>query len=128
MDEDLIIATMEGDQAKVEALIALGADVNQKDDSGRTPLMAGVYKNLSFIGEVLIDAGADINDIDNEGFSVLYYAAVHGNFESTYMLYEREVKMNKTDPNFINILSATSENGHNHIVELLVVAEEKLNS
>lgn len=124
--ENLMMAVMQGDNQKVEKIVN-PENVNAKDENGRTPLMAAVFKNMAIIAEMLIKNGADINAVDNEGFSVLYYSAVHGNFESTFLLYESGVKMNKSDPSFVNILSAAKEQGHKHIVELLVAAEAKKN-
>lgn len=119
-------AVMRGDNQKVEEIVN-SENVNSKDENGRTPLMAAVFKNLTMTAEILAKNGANVNAIDNEGFSVLYYSAVHGNFESTLLLYELGVKMDKNDPAFNNIIAATKEQGHDHIVELLVAAETKLN-
>ena len=119
-------AVMNGDTEKVEEIVN-PENVNSKDENGRTPLMAAVYRNLTMTAEMLTKNGADVNAIDNEGFSVLYYSAVHGNFESTFLLYESGVKMDKNDPAFVNILEATREQGHDHIVELLIAAEAKQN-
>ncbi len=124
---ELMTAVMNGDNLKVEE-ISNPENVNDIDKNGRTPLMAAVYKNLTMTAEVLIKNGADVNAIDREGFSVLYYSAVHGNFESTFLLYESGVKMDKNDPAFANILATTKDKGHDHIVELLVAAEAKLNA
>lgn len=123
---ELMTAVMNGDNLKVEE-ISNPENVNDIDENGRTPLMAAVYKNLTMTAEVLIKNGADVNAIDSEGASVLYYSAVHGNFESTFLLYESGVKMDKNDPAFVNILATTKEMGHGHILELLVAAEAKQN-
>ena len=123
---DLMTAVMTGDNQRVEETVN-SENVNSKDENGRTPLMAAVYKNLTMTAEILAKNGANVNAMDDEGFSVLYYSAVHGNFESTFLLYELGAKMDKNDPAFVNILSATKEQGHNHIVELLVAAEIKQN-
>ena len=120
-------AVMNGDFLKVEETVS-SENVKVRDENGRTPLMAAVYKNLTMIAEKLIENGAHIHAVDSEGFSVLYYSAVHGNFESTFLLYQSGVKMDKNDPNFVNILDATKEQGHDHIIELLVAAEAKQNS
>lgn len=117
---------MRGDFQEVAGSVN-AENVNLKDENGRTPLMAAVFKNLAMIAEKLIENGADVNAQDNEGYSVLYYAAVHGRFESTYLLYESGAKMDKNDPAFQNILEGAREKGHAHIVELLIAAEQKQN-
>ena len=53
--EDLISAALRGDAAAVQALLAKGADVNAKDDSGLTALMATTNAKVR---AVLVGAGA----------------------------------------------------------------------
>lgn len=127
MNNKVLEAVMQGDENAVNAAISNGAAVDERDNAGRTPLMAAVYKNMSFVAEALIDHGADINAADHEGHSVLYYAAAHGNFESVYMLYERNIKLDQNDLGFVNALEAARENGYANVVELLVAAEKQQN-
>lgn len=75
-NEDLFSACKKGDVAAVKEALKKGADVNQPDSVGNTPL------SLSFfwpeVVKVLIDQKADLNAGTR---SVLYMAAVNGSYE-----------------------------------------------
>ena len=50
-------------------LVDAGADVNARDDTGRTPIRYGAYP-------LLVEAGADVNVQDNHGMTPLMWAVV----------------------------------------------------
>jgi ankyrin repeat protein len=77
----LSAATGNNNIEAVNALIAAGANVNDVDDYGRTPLMiASVTDSLGVVTS-LIAAGADLELVDNDGFTALMYA-VSQNYNS----------------------------------------------
>ena len=67
-------AADEGHTEVVELLIANGADVNAKDDSGWTPLHRAVSKVHNKIAKLLIEEGADVNTVNKDGLAPLDYA------------------------------------------------------
>lgn len=78
---------IENDVALMKALIIEGADVNAKDENGKTPLHVircesnfYSYKKFDMIG-LLLGSRADVNALDNYGKSPLYY--LHHNLEKT---------------------------------------------
>jgi ankyrin repeat protein len=55
----LVIAVEGGDEDLVKFLIAVGANPNGEDSSGKTPLKAARARKRAEILEVLVRAGAD---------------------------------------------------------------------
>ena len=56
-------ASAKGQKEIVELLIAEGADVNAKSDSGSTPLHDAAINGRKEVAELLIANGADVNAI-----------------------------------------------------------------
>ncbi|MDN7245557.1 ankyrin repeat domain-containing protein [Planococcus shenhongbingii] len=78
---EMVWAIFYGQTDKVRKLIRKGADVNEADDSGFTPLRWAVQEGQLDIVQLLLSHGADINAIDEEGQTPLYQAAADGNSE-----------------------------------------------
>jgi uncharacterized protein len=57
---DLMVAASRGDQARVEELLAQGADPNAHDVFGQTALMYAASAGHAAVVEELVDAGADV--------------------------------------------------------------------
>ena len=64
----------------VKALIEHSADVNAKNDNGRTALFTAIYQNNTEIALCLIENGAilEYKDIKQENFTLLHYACYQG--------------------------------------------------
>ena len=71
-------AAQEGKGDCVEVLLSHGADVNAKDNYGRTALsFAAIYGDVECV-QMLIGAGADVNAKSNDGGTPLIVAALWG--------------------------------------------------
>jgi ankyrin repeat protein len=62
----------------VKFLLAHGADVNAKTESGASALLYAVSHHQPQLAELLIKAGADVNAVSNSGWSLLDYAREYG--------------------------------------------------
>ena len=58
----------------VQTLLEAGADVNTRDQDGRTPLMRATERGRIDTMQLLIDAGADVNACDRRGDTALMAA------------------------------------------------------
>jgi ankyrin repeat protein len=67
-------AAQEGDLAAATALIDAGADIEIRDDNGRTPLLDAVWGRHASTVQLLMDRGADINAPTNELWTPLMEA------------------------------------------------------
>jgi ankyrin repeat protein len=67
-------------------LIKAGADVNARDNNGKTTLMYATYYGREEIVEMLIKAGADVNARDNNGNTALMYAISQVSFVTSGIL------------------------------------------
>ncbi|MGE0545811.1 MAG: ankyrin repeat domain-containing protein [Kofleriaceae bacterium] len=57
----LVDAALDGDEDRLKSLIAAGADLDQYDDSGQTPLLRLVFIGDDEGAELLLRYGADPN-------------------------------------------------------------------
>ncbi len=71
----LLIAARKGEADVVSELIALGADVNEKNNDGNNTLWNGVYAQNETIIRALVDAGIDKDNRNDNGATALMYAA-----------------------------------------------------
>ncbi|MFC5653128.1 ankyrin repeat domain-containing protein [Paenibacillus solisilvae] len=86
MNISLFRAAEAGKTEEVLQLIAQGADINERDSRGRTPLMAAVHGNKPAAVQAIINAGADINLQDNRQDNPLLYAGAEGLLEILQIL------------------------------------------
>lgn len=63
----LFEAVKEGDAGKVKRILALGIDIDAKDEYERTALHDACYYGHTEIAQLLIDAGADESLVDQFG-------------------------------------------------------------
>jgi ankyrin repeat protein len=93
----LIKAISEGDQAEVERLISLGADVNARSKTNDTPLHWAASNGLTKIAEILTSRGADVNVKGELGYTPLHAAVISGQIEASQMLTSRGADVNAKD-------------------------------
>jgi len=82
---DLFLATDRGNASAVKALLGYGADVNARDEYGRTALSLACRRDRLGVVRTLISSGADVNAADtraeapcNSGMTPLHWAAGRG--------------------------------------------------
>ena len=87
-------AAKKGDTHRVRELLATGADVNAKTNTGsilfdeETPLHYATFFGHVEAMKVLIEAGADVNAKEKYGKTPLHHAASQGDVKATKLLLE----------------------------------------
>jgi ankyrin repeat protein len=95
--DDLHDAVNAGDVARVQALIAAGADVNALNLTG-TPLHLAAATGQLMIAEMLVNAGADLEaECVPTGVRPLHTAAIHNRTEAAQFLVDRGADMEAPD-------------------------------
>jgi len=90
-------AIKKGDLTKTQQAINDGADVNAKDDGGKTPLFAAVFK--AHLIQPLIKAGADVDARDNHWNTALHDAAWFGKPDAVKELLAAGANLKALDQN-----------------------------
>lgn len=80
---------MTGDVEALKELLKAGADKDEKDEEGRTPLQFACGYGELACAEELIKAGANVDAKDTEGNTPLHYAAGYGQAEAVDLLLKR---------------------------------------
>jgi ankyrin repeat protein len=95
IDAALRKAAQGGDTQAVKDLLTKGADVNAKDETGKTALLwvAPARDNPEMV-KLLIAKGADVNAKDNEGETALMIAASQSNPETLAALLDAGAEVN----------------------------------
>lgn len=98
-------AVISGDQATIRQLIAIKANLNEKEPAGgSSPLITAAVFGQTDIALQLIEAGADINQQNNEGSTALHAAAFFGRVKVVEALLQHGA-----DTRLTNNAGATAE-------------------
>ena len=86
-----------GNVESVKQHLAGGADVNGKDDLGRTPLYRAAYNGHTEIAVLFLAGGADADARDENGWTPLHGAAYKGHLEIVAALLAKKAAVNAKD-------------------------------
>ena len=114
---------MWADPAVCQVLIDAGADIETKDDMGRSPLHWACLSGALDVVKLLAKAGAGVRVTDNDGDTCLIPASHHGHTDIVrYLVGLKEVDVNhKSDDGRSALLSAICKK-HADVVEVLIDA------
>jgi len=115
----LINAAKEGDLKQVQELVDKGADVDAKNDYGKTALMEAADKGHLEVVKLLLNKGADVNARQKEGGTALTWAALSGRVEVVKLLLEKGAEFDVRGQNILTALFLSAARGPLEMVKLL---------
>ena len=115
-------AARSGDVDLVNELVADGADINERDATGETPLLAAALAGQTAIVELLLSAEADPTVRNDRGMLPLHAAAFAGDLSAVTVLLENDLSttLNDHENKFgVTPLIVAAEEDHGEVVTLL---------
>ncbi|MFP4012835.1 MAG: ankyrin repeat domain-containing protein [Chitinispirillaceae bacterium] len=91
---NLINACTKGLATEAKQAVNEGADINQQDSSGRTPLIEAAWSGSTEIVEFLLEKGANVDASDKSGFTALMRATEEGHVPVVSMLLLKGANVN----------------------------------
>jgi ankyrin repeat protein len=122
LDAKLQQAVNAGDATECQALVAIGADVNQVDDAGWSLMMRASYLGKLRICEILLAAGASDGYTSALGDTALLLASEEENFDVCRMLIRAGDHLDKLDAFGQTALMKLASKGSTDLCELLINA------
>lgn len=104
----------------VENFLALGADPNEPEDDGTTPLMRAVHGQNLELAEILIAASANVGAKNSYGVTALYIAARAGDAAATKLLLAAGANANTALPSGETVLMTAARTGNADVVRTLL--------
>jgi len=127
--ESLHRAARAGNITQVQTLLAKGADVNVKDEKGRTALHIAAEWGHTDLVKLLINNGADVNATNKLGDTPLIEAAKKKNKDVVALLIGAGADIDAQQGLFLNTpLHWAAESGYIQIVELLLESGANVDS
>ena len=120
-------AIKQNDEDFVKFILDSGAEVNEVDKYGRSPLSDGVMGGNLNIVKALISKGADIDLCDSDGDSMLGIAIMHQRPEVMEFLISKGQKLDHVNFHGESILTLAIKHGRIEELEVLVKHGVELN-
>jgi ankyrin repeat protein len=124
----LHLAASAGLTGAVTRLLKGGSEIDEKDQSGSTPLYYASLNGHLDILRSLLDKGADVDAQGGNYGNALYAASVGGHEQVVKTLLDKGAEVNAQGGQYGNALQAASEGGHEQIVKTLLDKGAEVNA
>lgn len=115
-------AAHHGDAGRIFELVSAGADLEARDDAGRTPLHVAAFASREAAVRALAEAGANLNALEHQAYDIVTIAAVADDLEMLDLALSLGASAgNVTSPYDGTALIASAHLGHHRVVERLIV-------
>ncbi|KAL7909517.1 ankyrin repeat-containing domain protein [Trichoderma velutinum] len=110
----------EDGETMVSFLICKGADLDTRNNNGRTAVALAVSNQNIESVRLLAENGADLTIVDNRGFSALHMAAYRDSVDSVRILLKNGIGSDFTGETGYTPLLVASQSGHDEVIRLLL--------
>ena len=116
-------AARKGDTEAAKEAVKAGAQLEEPDETGESPLLIAALAGHKEVVVLLLDADADVHAGNKGGLTALHAAAYGGHADIVRLLIARGAVVNQSK-NFYRMspLHAAAEEGHAEVVALLLDA------
>jgi ankyrin repeat protein len=94
----LLIAAVNNQSNAVRVLVGAGANLEQPDSTGRSPLACAVARRAFDAAEELLKSGASLHWRNTEGYGLLHLAVLDGDIHTVRWLLDKGVNANDVEP------------------------------
>ncbi|EMY33110.1 hypothetical protein D477_016605 [Arthrobacter crystallopoietes BAB-32] len=122
LNTQLQLAAADNDPDRIRVLLQRGADLEARNDDGRTPLVTATKANNVQAARTLIEAGADVNAKDDIEDSAYLYAGAEGFNEILELTLDHGADLASTNRFGGTALIPACEHAHVETVRILLAA------
>jgi ankyrin repeat protein len=116
----LIKASSKGDSFTAQKLIQEGANINEVDRNGITPLMHSIWERKTETTKTLIKMGADINIQDKNGDSALHVAVYNCDASMAKILIDNGADVNAKTNSGVTALHYAAQCKEPEVTKILI--------